>query len=400
MIDASPMTNATASFEKRYCAALDFVVLPGTAAELLVCTGADQVRRVGHAGLEEQDLHVFDARRSDSELPWLLTSRRLHVRAGEGEHALAFDMPHKLLSFASSYEPVVRGAASLRCQDGAYFFLNGLSTCWIYRYEHSDLVPIAELPGHVYTAFQMGESAFVAGVRLSLGTEGTVGQPMLWNINTGAEFGHQELDATLRVFAQRSAAHQLPAKYMVERLHADAFIASRSEADGSVTLLAGVAEYTMPSDLSWDGSDRSPVPGYTDYVGLARFRLDQGRLDLVQVDFEHLYLESVQRGSQRDFYLARKERNASPTLSALCRQQPASPNTPSLLEPLHFTGIDVDTRVNSFKVSHRHDIGFLALANIRWGFEGARFSPDDLLFSSQDGLTWKHVGSTSDLAAA
>ena len=380
--------------EQAFFDALAYTVLPSTAAALLVCAGRQQVRSVRISVEALPRLHVLATRRSDSELPWVLTRHRLHVE--QGKRVLAFDIPHDLLNTATDLDAVVDGAPSLRCADGAFFFLNGASSCWIYKLHQAELTQVAELEGHVYAAAQQAGQVYAVGARSSRNGDEKVESPALWNVTTGRPFEHQGLDATLQGFAQSTIAGQFPPGYIVERLHADAFLGCRTEADGSLTLLAGVAEIGLPQDLdAGSSSGRGPIPGFTDYVGMAYFTLAGDEMKLLKVDFEHLFMGAVERNRSTDFYVVRNRRTRTPTLGCLHRLPGGTALRSCDLEKLHFDGVDEETSFNKFKVSHHPSGGYLALANVRWGFQSGVFSPEDYVFTSDDGLSWSFAGSSN-----
>jgi hypothetical protein len=384
--------------EKSYFAALAHAVLPATNVRLLVFRDGQPIQSIEPEGNESQNFHVLETCRGGGELHWLLTRRCLYVLAELGRRPLVFNIPHELLNVTSSTDSAVKSALSLESGDLAYFFFNGTNSCWIYRYESHELIPVVELAGHVYGACEQAGQVYAVGEQF-LEIEGKIEtKPLLWDLSSGRAFEHQGVDRTMRHLVETTQTSQLPAGYRTDRMHVDAFVACDYRPDGKVLLQAFISEAVFPQDLDWDDSVRGPTPSFYDCIGLAYFEFDGNTLSLLRVDVHSRLVEVLAQAGACQVYTFKGKHAKTPTLDALYRQPlvlAGSGETGS--QKLVFDGVASDSAFNSLRIVCRTQGAYFAVLNISSEFLAGKFSPEDFFFTSTDGLTWLFVGSTKDL---
>ncbi len=384
--------------EKSYFDALAHPVLPTTNLRLLVFHDDQPIQSIEPHGVEAQNFHVLETCRGGDELPWLLTRRRLYILADQGRRPLAFDIPHELLDVTSDLDAVVKGALSLQSGEGTYFFFNGTKSCWIYRYESHELMPVVEVAGHVYGACEQTGQVYAVGEQF-LEIEGmTETKPLLWDLSSGRAFDHEGIDLTMRQLVQITEAGRLPAGYRTDRLHVDAFVACEYRPNGKVLLQAIISEAVFPQDLDWDDSVRGLTPNFYGCIGLAYFEFDGNTLSLSRVDIHSRLVEVLAQPSGCQTYVFKGKKARTPTLDAICRQPLAlAASGEAGSQKLRFEGVPSDTAFNSLRIFRRSHGACVAVLNISSGFIAGKFCPEDFFFTSDDGLTWLFAGSSKDL---
>lgn len=392
------MNTVLFAAEKSYFDALAQTVLPTTDVRLIVFRDGQSIQLIQPQGVDFQNFQVLETRRTDGELPWLLTRSRLYIVADQGRRRLAFDIPHALLNVTSDLDAMVQGALSLQSGEVTYFFFNGMKSCWVYRLEAYEMLPVVELTAHVYGACEHAGRAHAVGEKFQEIDGKIQTTPLLWDLSGGREFEHEGLDLPVRQQVQASAAEQLPAGYRTDRLHVDAFVGCEARSDGKVLLLAVISEAVFPQDLDWDDSSRGSAPCLSDCIGLAYFEFDGEVLSLARVDLHSRLAEVSVQASGCQVYLLKGKKAGTPTLSSLYRQPFAQAALGDVeVQKLHFVGVPSDTALNRFKISGRTNGAYLATVNVGYGFNAGKFAPEDYVFTSNDGLTWLFAGSTKDL---
>jgi hypothetical protein len=370
--------------------ALHCCVLPTTASGLVAADGSGRATQLPLFP-QARELVVACSRRPD-DLPWIATKERLYVLPEGGSGAVAFELGVRPYNSASDLAGLAPGINAGPYAGAHHFFVNSYDDCRFLRLVGGELEQGPAFPGRVFATAAAQDTLFAAGLTPDPAGE-RYPSPLLLDVPRQRAIELRDLDAQLRQLALRSQAARLPSKYIVERLHCDAFLACAPGPGGTLAIVGGVAEATLATDL--DAPDEpETVPQLSNYVGVAFFRLVGVRLQVDEVDLGYRYLASVDTGERSPVYLVTSKQTHGQVLGdvAVHLEWPAARERPV---PLSFSGCSPDTPFNKMSVAYRKGCGYLAVVNTFWGDRGSTFAPRDLFLTSPDGRHWSCAG-TSD----
>jgi hypothetical protein len=371
--------------------ALEFCVLPTSAAQLVVAAGNGRVQHLRVRDLDPQ-FRIQACSPAPDELPWLATAQRLYMLQDGGQRAAALDLKVEPFNVATDLEAIVPAITSRKSGGTQWFFFNTRSGCLVSRLSDSGLDVVAPIDGGVFATAEAPETVLALGGKIAP-MDDEQGLPFLFDVQRWQHVPSGDLNLRLHTLARREQGAALPDKYIVERLYCDAFFACSRDAAGVLGFVGGIAEARLPLDLP-ERSERGPIPRLSDYVGLAWFRLGPAGLQLEAVDIGTRFLASVEAGDRSALYVVQGASTARQSLGDI-RVHPDGASRGAHALPLTLSGCSADTPFHKFRVAYRKGCGYLAVANTFWGFTEGRFAPRDLFLTSADGVHWICAG-TSD----